>query len=127
MKQNLLMQMCLWQKPRCRRIKETAVTAVRAALWALTIGGAATDSAMGRGLATTGQILLITGVGGNTAAQAALKVADIYRISGDKGKEVTQLRLVLVRYPKSGQSSEAHNRLESYGVALTGGEAKAED
>ena len=54
-------------------------------------------------------------------------MADIYRISGDKGKEVTQLRLVLVRYPKSGQSSEAHNRLESYGVALTGGEAEAED
>ena len=66
-------------------------------------------------------------VGGNTAAQAALKVADIYRISSQKGKEVTQLRLVLVRYPKSGQSSEAHNRLENYGVALTGGEAKAED
>jgi tetratricopeptide (TPR) repeat protein len=66
-------------------------------------------------------------VGGNTAAQAGLKIADIYRISGDKGKEVTQLRLVLTRYPKSGQSSEAHNRLENYGVALTGGEAEAED
>ena len=36
-------------------------------------------------------------------------------------------RLVLKRYPKSGESSEAHNRLESYGVALTGGEAEAED
>ena len=66
-------------------------------------------------------------VGGNHASQAGLKIADIYRISGDKGKEVTQLRLVLKRYPKSGQSSEAHNRLESYGVALIGGEAEAED
>ena len=66
-------------------------------------------------------------VGGNPASQAGLKIADIYRISGDKGKEVTQLRLVLKRYPKSGQSSEAHNRLESYGVALVGGEAEAEE
>ena len=54
-------------------------------------------------------------------------MADIYRISGDKGKEVTQLRSVLRRYPKSGESSEAHNRLESYGVALIGGEAEAEE
>jgi tetratricopeptide (TPR) repeat protein len=66
-------------------------------------------------------------VGGATAARASLRAADIYRISGDKGKEVTQLRAVLRRYPKSGESSEAHNRLESYGVALTGGEAEAEE
>ena len=66
-------------------------------------------------------------VGGGTAAQAALKIADIFRISGDKGKEVGQLRIVLKRYPKSRQSSDAHNRLESYGVALSGGEAEAEE
>ncbi|QTN33084.1 tetratricopeptide repeat protein [Akkermansiaceae bacterium] len=66
-------------------------------------------------------------VGGAVAARASLKAADIYRISGDKGREVTQLRQVLKRYPKSGESSEAHNRLESYGVALSGGEAEAED
>lgn len=61
------------------------------------------------------------------AAQASLKVADIYRTAGDKGKEVQQLRAVLRNFPKSGQSSEAHNRLESYGVALVGGEAEAEE
>ena len=66
-------------------------------------------------------------VGGATASRASLKIADIYRIAGDKGKEVTQLRSVLRRYPKSGESSEAHNRLESYGVALTGGESEAEE
>lgn len=65
-------------------------------------------------------------VGGATASKAAFRVADIYRASGDKGREVTQLRSVMKRYPKSGESSEAHNRLESYGVALTGGEAEAE-
>jgi hypothetical protein len=66
-------------------------------------------------------------VGGATASRASLKIADIYRISGNKGKEVQQLRMVLRRYPKSGESSEAHNRLESYGVALTGGESEAEE
>jgi tetratricopeptide (TPR) repeat protein len=65
-------------------------------------------------------------VGGATASQASFKVAEIYRISGDKGREVTQLRAVLRRYPKSAESSEAHNRLEGYGLALTGGEAEAE-
>ena len=65
-------------------------------------------------------------VGGATASKASFKVADIYRHSGDKGREVTQLRAVLRRYPKSPESSEAHNRLEGYGLALTGGEAEAE-
>jgi tetratricopeptide (TPR) repeat protein len=67
----------------------------------------------------------IESVGGNTASEAALRAADVHRASGDKGREVTQLRLVLKRYPKSGESSQAHNRLEKYGVALTGGEAEA--
>jgi len=67
-------------------------------------------------------------VGGPTAAQACLRIADIYRTAGDKSREVDQLRLVLKRYPKSGQpQSEAHNRLESYGVALIGGESEAEE
>lgn len=61
------------------------------------------------------------------APRAALKIADIHRVAGDKGREVDQLRLVLKQFPKSGESSEAHRRLESYGVALVGGEAEAED
>ena len=68
----------------------------------------------------------IESVGGATAAEACLRAADVHRASGDKGREVTQLRAVLKRYPKSGESSKAHNRLESYGVALTGGEAEVE-
>ena len=66
-------------------------------------------------------------LGGSVASRASLRAADIYKISGDKGKEVAQLRSVLKRYPKSSESSAAHNRLEAYGVALTGGEAQAED
>lgn len=66
-------------------------------------------------------------IGGGVAAQAAFKVADIYRLMGDKGKEVDQLRLVLRRYPKSGESSKAHERLEGYGVKVVGGVAEAEE
>ena len=64
---------------------------------------------------------------GSVAPSACLKAADIYRSSGNKGKEVQQLRLVLRRYPKSSQSSTAHGRLETYGVKIIGGEAEAED
>lgn len=67
-------------------------------------------------------------VGGPTAAQACLRIADIHRAAGDKAREVDQLRLVLKRYPKSGgPQSEAHNRLETYGVALIGGESEADE
>jgi tetratricopeptide (TPR) repeat protein len=65
-------------------------------------------------------------VGGGTASRAALEIANVYLRGGDKGKEVDQLRLVLRRYPKSPQSSEAHTRLERYGVKLIGGEAEAQ-
>lgn len=66
-------------------------------------------------------------VGGGTAARACLKIADIYKISGNKGKEIEQLRLVLRRYPKSRESSSAHQRLEGYGVKLYGGVSTADE
>jgi len=66
-------------------------------------------------------------VGGGTASRACLKIADIYKISGNKGKEIEQLRLVLRRYPKSGESSTAHQRLEGYGVKLVGGVSEADE
>ena len=66
-------------------------------------------------------------VGGAVASAAALRAADIHRTAGDKGAEVKQLRSVLKRYPKSGESSQAHNRLEAYGVPLVGGESEAEE
>ena len=65
-------------------------------------------------------------LGGAVASKASLRVADIHKISGDKAREVSQLRTVLRRYPKTGESAAAHDRLESYGVALVGGEAEAE-
>jgi len=64
-------------------------------------------------------------LGGGIASQASLRVADIYRIAGDKAREVGQLRTVLRRYPKTPESAAAHDRLEAYGVALVGGESEA--
>lgn len=64
-------------------------------------------------------------IGGPIASKASLEVANIYKISGDKGREVNQLRTVLRRYPKTNESAAAHDRLESYGVALVGGESEA--
>jgi tetratricopeptide (TPR) repeat protein len=65
-------------------------------------------------------------LGGPIASRASLEVANIYLTSGDKAREVGQLRTVLRRYPKTGESAAAHDRLESYGVALVGGESEAE-
>lgn len=61
------------------------------------------------------------------AAKACYKIADIYRIAGDKGKEVQQLQLVLRRHKGSREASLSHERLEKYGVKIIGGEAEAKD
>jgi len=66
-------------------------------------------------------------VGGATAARACKQIADIYKLMGDKGKEVEQLRLVLRRHPGTRESSDAHQRLERYGVKLVGGVSKAKE
>jgi len=69
----------------------------------------------------------IESVGGNVASRASLEIAKVYRAAGDKAREVDQLRIVLRRYPESGESSEAHRTLENYGVALIGGQSEAND
>lgn len=69
----------------------------------------------------------IESVGGKTASRASLEIAKVHRSAGDKAREVDQLRVVLRRYPKSSESSEAHRTLENYGVALVGGESEAQD
>ena len=55
------------------------------------------------------------------APEAALAIAYLYRDAGIKEKYVRSLRGVLKRYPKSGQSSEAHQRLEEMGLPIGGG------
>jgi tetratricopeptide (TPR) repeat protein len=55
------------------------------------------------------------------AAEAAIKVAYLYRDAGISQKYVRSLRGVLTKYPKSGESSEAHQRLEEMGLPIGGG------
>ncbi len=52
---------------------------------------------------------------------AGLAVAYLYRDAGIKEKYVRALRGVLKRYPKSGESSQAHQRLEEMGLPIGGG------
>lgn len=60
------------------------------------------------------------------APAAGLAVAYLYRDAGIKEKYVRSLRGVLKRYPKSGESSQAHQRLEEMGLPIGGG-VDAED
>jgi tetratricopeptide (TPR) repeat protein len=61
-------------------------------------------------------------LGKDIAPRAALRIADIYKGAGDKAREISQLRQILVRYPKTSESSQAHLRLEDYQVPLVGGQ-----
>lgn len=55
------------------------------------------------------------------APAAALAIAYLYRDAGIKQKYVRALYAVSKRYPKSGESSQAHQRLEEMGLPIGGG------
>lgn len=55
------------------------------------------------------------------APEAALRIAWVYRDAGQKPKFEVALRNVLKKYPKSGQSSTAHQELEKMGAKIGGG------
>ena len=50
------------------------------------------------------------------SAQAAIRIARAYKRTDSKEKCVAAYRQVLVKYPDTTESSEAHNQLESMGV-----------
>lgn len=60
------------------------------------------------------------------APQAAWRIAVIFRDSGEKDKYIAGLRGILKKYPKSGESSTAHQELQKMGVG-SGGGMNAED
>ena len=57
----------------------------------------------------------------NQAPEAALRIAWVHRDAGDQKQFIAALRAVLKKYPKSGQSSTAHQELERLGVKIGGG------
>jgi TolA-binding protein len=54
-------------------------------------------------------------------AEAALRIAHVYGRAGMRDQQIAALRNVLKKYPKSGQSSSAHQELEKMGVRIGGG------
>lgn len=57
----------------------------------------------------------------DVAAQAALRIAWVYRDTGDAKQYVANLRGVLKKYPKSAESRQAHLELEQMGIPMGGG------
>jgi len=57
----------------------------------------------------------------DVAPRAALTIATIYQSAGQKAEEVGALRGVMKKYPDSGESTAAHERLEALGVKIGGG------
>ena len=55
------------------------------------------------------------------APEAAMRIAWIYRDTNDKQQYVSNLRNIMKKYPKSGQSGQAHQELERMGVKIGGG------
>ena len=54
-------------------------------------------------------------------SEAALRIAHVYGRAGQRELCIAALRAVLKKYPKSGQSSSAHEELEGLGVRIGGG------
>lgn len=54
------------------------------------------------------------------SSAAALRIAHVYRDVGNKKKHIAKLRSVLKKYPKSRESSTAHQELEKMGIKIGG-------
>jgi TolA-binding protein len=76
---------------------------------------------LGKLESAVGQLREVENFFKDQAPQAALAVAYVYRDAGVKDKYVRSLRGVLKKYPKSGESSQAHQRLEEMGLPIGGG------
>lgn len=66
------------------------------------------------------QLREIEGFFAPAAPQACLRVAYVYKQFGEKALCVSELRNVLKKYPKSGESSQAHRELEALGERIGG-------
>jgi len=64
----------------------------------------------------------IAGMFDSDAPKAVFTKAEYYRADGEHKLAVALYRQILQRFKKSGQSSQAHQRLEDYGIKTGGGE-----
>ena len=63
----------------------------------------------------------------NHAPDAALRIAHLYRSAGMKTEQIAALRAVLTKYPRSSQSSSAHQELERMGIKRIKGGVDADE
>jgi len=71
---------------------------------------------MGKASKAIAQLREVEGFFKKHSAQAAIRIAHVYRRAKLKQQCVAAYRRVLVKYPDTSESSEAHHRLESMGV-----------
>ena len=57
----------------------------------------------------------------NSAPNAAMRIAHVYKVAGQSDMHIASLRGVLKKYPKSGESRSAHLELEQMNVRIGGG------
>lgn len=55
------------------------------------------------------------------SSKAAYRIAQLLKHAGDHKRHVAQLRYIMKAYPRSGESSTAHQELEKMGVKIGGG------
>jgi len=76
---------------------------------------------LGRVDPAVGQLQEIENFFEREAPEAGLRVAHVYRGAGRREQYVAGLRDVMKKYPRSGQSSAAHQELEALGIKIGGG------
>lgn len=77
--------------------------------------------ALGKVDAAIGQLREVENFFRQHNAEAALRIAHVYGRVGMRDQQIAALRNVLKKYPKSNQSSAAHQELEKMGVRIGGG------
>lgn len=75
----------------------------------------------GDGASVIAQLIEIENAFPNDGPRAALDRAYYYHNTGNGEKAIATARYIMKKYPKSGQSSAAHQLLEQYGIDETGG------
>ena len=76
---------------------------------------------MGRLAQAVGQLREIEAFFKKHAPEAALRIAHLYARAKKTKLQIAALRSVLKKYPKSHQSSSAHQDLERLGIKIGGG------
>lgn len=56
----------------------------------------------------------------NEAPRAALRIAEVYKMAGNEKMQVASLRAIMMKYPRSRESSHVHEVLQGMGIQIGG-------